>query len=253
VFKAVEGIRGRWQASRQSISSSAAFNPPSGSNSSSASGLSTPVEITRSEAELSPSQSQAPRAPALGGLDAVVGTGIGVSPRPTPVRSPSGAPASPARPISIVATDTVANAGTALTSFGANVGSFFSSRWGRSPSPQPPQTNQLPLPPAPYPRPLSLLGKSLPAEPANSGAGGPPEPPTPTSRNPRIQGQGQGQSLPSGAGLGISDSGTNKGTDAMLTPGTQLEFQPRNLDEEQQNRNRERHRADNASVIGFPI
>jgi hypothetical protein len=119
VFNAVQGIRDRWAAQRQSLSAPA---PPSRRSS-----VGTPaVEISRSDAE-------APAAPA---------SGI----RPLSLRasaSPEAAPA-PAAP----------------AAWGAGIGSFFTSRWGRT-SPQP-----APAPPKP-----------LPAAPPTAGLA--PEPPTP--------------------------------------------------------------------------
>jgi hypothetical protein len=159
VLRAVEGIRGRWAAGRQSIGSSSALNVNANANASTSS-LNTPaVEITQSEADLAASTAAPPK------------NGI----------APSQAPADTA-------------AGAAISSWGTGIGSFFSSRWSRGASPQP-------APPAPKP---------LPADPPLAAA---PEPPT-----PRV-----------------------------------VDFHPRNLDEEQHDRDRERFKDDNASVIGFAV
>jgi hypothetical protein len=149
-FRAVEGVRGRWQQ-RQSANA-ATIGPDAAAATAAASGssgasitssvassttMSTPTEISRSEAELAPPKQPAAAPSASGAQEEV-------------------------RRLSVSATQGAA----AVSGWGTGIGSFFASRWGgstggsRAPTPSP---NASPAIPAAVPKsPTLSTVESLP-------------------------------------------------------------------------------------------
>jgi hypothetical protein len=130
VFNAVQGIRDRWAAQRQSVSVPASGGQPLSRTTTRSSVGTPPIEISRADAELAPATTPAPPAPPPSGI----------------------------RPLSLLGGAEVKPAAPAAPAWGAGIGSFLSSRWSRAPSPQP-------APPPPKPLPVSPPSSAVPPDP----------------------------------------------------------------------------------------
>lgn len=209
-FKAVEGVRERWTQRQISTSSSTSTST---SGVSDASGLSTPVEVSRSDLDGhnthggAQGAGESPKSTTLRPFSLLPSFG---SPTPGASSSPTGGQEH-ARSASAATTNTGTTTASPASTWGAGIGSFFSSRLARARSTEP----------IPAPSPGSAE-KSLP--PVNTSSGQTrsrlPPLPSPFGSSPPMS----PTTLPSTQLMPAEATATSTTSTATLSPGSRSGF-----------------------------